>query len=211
MPNEFPMNDPQSVWQNQPAEPLKMSATDLRRKALATQSKARYAVLFIIVVAIICCVVFAWSFTGANTALARMGYGLVSLSMIYGAYHAYKWTWPGNLPEEAPIDTCLEFYRRALERQRDYSHPWWRSGLPVLILTLLGVVMAAVGTEARNAPPSWLLALGADKHPLLNALPFFLILAIWVVAFLILRKKQGPKTLQREIEELRAFERENRW
>jgi hypothetical protein len=208
MLNEFPMNDPQSVWQNQPSEPLKMSATDLRRKALEARPKARFAMLFIIIVGIVCCVVFASSFARAHAALARMGYALVSLSMIYAAYHAYKWTWPGNLPEGAPIDTCLEFYRRELERQRDYSHRWWRSGLPVL--TLLGVVMAAVGTGSRNAPPRWLLALGANKHPLLNALPFLLALAIWVVAFLILRKKQGPKILQREIEELRALERENR-
>jgi hypothetical protein len=42
--------------------------------------------------------------------------------MIYAAYHAYKWTWPGNLPEEGPINTCIEFYRRELESQRDYSH-----------------------------------------------------------------------------------------
>jgi hypothetical protein len=197
MPSDFPMKDPQEIWQNQPTEPLKMSATDLRRKALEAQSKTRFALLFTIIVGIMCCVVFAWSFARAH-ALARMGYALVCLCMIYAAYHVYKWTWPGNLPEEAPINTCLEFYRRELERQRDYSHRWWRSGLPVL--TLLGVVMAAVGTGARNAPP----------HPLLNALPFFLALAIWVVAFLRLRKKLGRGNLQREIEELRAFERENR-
>ena len=198
MPSDFTMKDPQVIWQNQPTEPLKMSATDLRRKALETQSKARFTALFTIIVGIMCCVVFAWSFARAHAALARMGYGLVSLCMIYAAYHVYKWTWPGNLPEEAPINTCIEFYRRELERQRDYSHRWWRSGLPVL--TLLGVVMAAVGTGARNAPP----------HPLLNALPFLLVLAIWVVAFLLLRKKLGRENLQREIEELRAFERENR-
>jgi len=175
-----------------------MSATDLRRKALETQSKARFAAVFTIIMGIIFCVFFAWSFARAHEMLARMGFALGSLCMIYAAYHAYKWTWPGNLPEEAPINTCIEFYRRELERQRDYSHRWWRSGLPVL--TLLGVVMAVVGTGARNAPP----------HPLLKALPFFLILAIWVVAFLLLRKKQGRQNLQREIEELRAFERENR-
>ena len=198
MPSDFPIKGPQEIWQNQSTEPLKISATDLRRKALALQSKARIAVLFIIIIGTICCVVFAWFFARAHAALARMGYGLVSLCIIYAAYHAYKWTWPGNLPEEAPINTCLAFYRRELERQRDYSHRWWRSGLPVL--TLLGVVMAAVGTGARNAPP----------HPLLNAFPFLLALAIWVVAFLLLRKKQGPKILEREIEELRGFERENR-
>jgi peptidoglycan/LPS O-acetylase OafA/YrhL len=118
--------------------------------------------------------------------------------MIYAAYHAYKWIWAQSLPEEATISTCLEFYRRELERRRDYPHRWWRSGLPLLLL--LGMVMAGVGTGARNAPP----------HPFLNALPFLLVLAIWAVAFLFMRKKLGRENLQQEIEELRAFERESR-
>ena len=198
MPSDFPMKDPQKIWQNQPTEPLKMSASDLRRKALVRQSKARLEALSTIIIGIILCVVFAWSFARAHEMLARMGWGLLSLCMIYAAYHAYKWIWPQSLPEEAPINTCLEFYRRELERRRDYPPRWWRSGLPFFLL--LGMVMAGVGTGARNAPP----------HPLLNALPFFLILAIWAVAFLLMRKKLGRENLQQEIEELRAFERESR-
>ena len=197
MPSDFPMKDPQEIWQNQPTEPLKMSASDLRRKALERQSKARFEALSTIIIGIILCVIFVWSFARAHTMLARMGWGLLSLCQVYVAYHAYKWIWLRNLPKEAPISTCLEFYRRELERRRDYPHRWWRSGLPFFLL--LGMVMAAVGTGARNAPP----------HPLLNALPFFMILAIWAVAFLLMRKKLGGD-LQRQIEELRAFERENR-
>ncbi len=198
MPSDFPIKDPQEIWQNQPTEPLKMSATDLRRKALQRQSKARFEALSTIIIGIILCVVFAWSFARAHEMLARMGWGLLSLCGIYAAYHAYKWIWPRNLPEEAPINTCIEFYRRALERRRDYNHRWWSSGLPFFLL--LGMVMAGVGTGARNAPP----------HPLLNAVPFFVLLAIWAVAFLLMRKKLGRENLQQEIEELRAFERENR-
>jgi len=198
MPSDFPMKDPQQIWQNQPTEPLKMSASDLRRKALDRQSKARFEALSTIIIGIILCIVFAWSFARAHAMLARMGWGLLSLCGIYIAYHAHKWIWPGDLPEEAPISTCLEFYRRALERRRDFRQSWWRSGLPFFLL--LGMVMAALGTGARNAPP----------HPLLNALPFLLVLLTWVVAFLLMRKKLGRENLQREIEELRAFERESR-
>lgn len=198
MPSDFPVKDPQEIWQNQPTEASKMSVTDLRRKALERHSKDRFTALFTIIAGIVFCVFFAWSFARTHEMLARMGLALLSLCMIYAAYHVYKWTWPGNLPEEAPINTCLEFYRRELERQRDYSHRWWKSGLPVL--TLLGVVMAAVGTGARNAPP----------RPLRNALPFFLTLAIWAVAFFVMKKKLGRESLQKEIEELRAFETENR-
>ena len=109
MPSDFPMKDPQEIWQNQPPEPLKMSASNLRRKALVRQSKARLEALSTIIVGVILCVVFAWSFARAHEMLARMGWGLLSLCMIYAAYHAYKWIWPQSLPEEAPISTCLVF------------------------------------------------------------------------------------------------------
>ena len=33
MPTEFPMNDPQAIWQNQPTERFKMKAEELRRQA----------------------------------------------------------------------------------------------------------------------------------------------------------------------------------
>src|ERR1039458_3443638 len=42
MPSEFPMNDPRNIWQNQPTEPFKMSADELRRKAQQRQRKARF-------------------------------------------------------------------------------------------------------------------------------------------------------------------------
>jgi hypothetical protein len=200
MPGDFPIQDPQKIWQNQSTEPLKMSAADLRRKALAVQSKARFAALFTIVIGIVLSVFFAWTFIRAHTVLARMGWGLLSLWGIYAAYHVYKWTWPRNFPQDSPISTCIEFCRRELERQRDYNRRWWRSGLPFFLL--LGIVMAVVGTGARNVPP--------PTHPLLNALPFFLLLAIWAVAFFVLKKKHGRQKLQQEIDELRAFETENR-
>lgn len=202
MPNDFLMKDPQQVWQDQPTEALKMSASDLRRKAVGRQSKARFEALSTITIGIVLCLVFAWSFARGNNMLSRIGWGLLSLCGIYIAYHGYRWIWPGNLPEEAPIGTCLEFYRRALERKRDYQNRWWRSGLPLLLL--LGMVMGGLGAGARNATPQ-----NPPLNPWLNALPFVLVLAVWAVAFLVMRKKLGGD-LQQEIDELRAFERESR-
>jgi hypothetical protein len=150
------------------------------------------------IIGVVLCVFFAWTFTRAHTVLARLGWGLLSLWGVYAAYHAYKWIWPRSLPQDAPIGTCLEFYRRELERRRDYlRYRWWRLGLPFV---LLGMAMVIMGTGAQNASP----------HPLVNTLPFFLVLAIWAVAFFALKKKLGAENLQQEIEELRAFERENR-
>jgi hypothetical protein len=198
MPSDFPIEDPQKIWQSQPTEPLKMSATELRYRALQRQSKARLEARASAIIGLVLSVFFAWTFTIAHTMLARMGWGLLSAWGIYAAYHAYKWVWPQTLAQDAPTSTCLEFYRRELERRRDYvRRRWWRSGLP---FSLLGVAMVIVGTGAQNAQP----------HPLLKALPFFLLLATWAVAFFFMRKKLGRENIQQEIEELREFETENR-
>lgn len=198
MPSDSPIKDPQRIWQSQPTEPFKMSAYSLRSKALERQSKARLEAHVSVVIGLICSVFFAWACTRAHAELARAGWGLLSLWGIYAAYYAYRWVWPQDVPEDAPISTCLEFYRRELEKRRDHlRHRWWRSGLP---FAFLGMTMVVVGTGAQNAPP----------NPLMNALPFLLVLAIWVVAFLTIKKKLGRENIHKEIEELRAFERENR-
>lgn len=198
MPTDLSMQDPQNIWQSQPTEVMKMSASDLRHKAIERQSKARSEALSTIIIGIVICVAFAWFFASAHALLARIGWGLLSLCMVYAACHAYKWIWPRNLPEDAPIGTCLEYYRRELERQRDYAHRWWRSGLPFFLL--LGMLMAGLGTGARNAPP----------HPWRNSIPFLVILATWAVTFLFMRRKLGRENLQQEIDELRSLEKDSR-
>lgn len=198
MRSEFPMNDPQGIWQNQRTEPLKMSANELHTRARQRQSRARFEARLSIVIGLACSVLFAWTFTRAHEALARMGWGLLSLWGIYAAFHAYKWIRPQNLPQDAPISTCLEFYRNELERRRDYlRHRWWRSGLPFFIL---GMTMVIVGTGPRTVSP----------HPLLNVIPFLGLLAVWAVAFSFVKKKLGQENLQQEIEELRTFKTEIR-
>jgi hypothetical protein len=204
MPNDLPMKDPQNIWQNQPTEPMKMSPTELRHKALKRQSRARFAALLSIILGITLCVVFAGVFARAQAVLARIGWGLESLWCAYFAYHGYKWMWPRNLAQDAPISTCLEFYRRELEKRLGYvRHNWWRTGLPLcflgLAILLVGEVQEQARTGAQNAPP----------HALLNAVPLFVLLAVWVVAYFSIKKKQADN-LQQEIEELRAFERDNR-
>ena len=56
MPNEYPMNDPRSVWQNQPTEPLKMSADEMRRRAQHFQTNARLMAQVWIMIGLVLCV-----------------------------------------------------------------------------------------------------------------------------------------------------------
>ena len=198
MPSEFPMNDPQNIWKNQPTEPFTMSANELCRKAQQHERKARFEALYSIIAGLILFVFFAWRFVEPYEVVPRMGVGLLSLWGIYYAYQAYKWIWPGRLTPDATLNTTLQSYRSELEKRRDYGrHLWRRAGLTFLVL---GVAMVIV--------PALIKSLDTPRL-LLNTLPFFIILAMWLAVFLRLRKRNRGK-LQQEIEELRALERENR-
>jgi hypothetical protein len=194
MPDEFP--DPQKIWQDQPREANKMSLEEIRRKAQQFRAKRRLKALTAISIGLALCGVFAGTSAKAQYLVLRIGWGVLSLWGLYGAYQAYKWIWPGSLAGDATLGTSLDFYRRELERRRDYvRHVWRRSGLWLCFIGLAFVVLPAL--------------MAALKTPrlLVNAVPFFVLLATWFIAFFYIQKRdQG--NLQREIDELTALERD---
>jgi hypothetical protein len=209
MPNEVPMNDLQNVWQNQPTEEFKMSAEKLRRKAQQLDRKARFAVLVSATIAIVLFLWFGWGFLsfpeefrtfglfpfGART--MRLGFGVLSLWGLYSGYKTYKVLWPSRAMSDADLRTTLHSYRQQLEKRRDYSQNiWLRSGL---IFCFLGIAMVVIPVLVRDIvnPLRMLGDLG----------PIFALLILWLAIFIPTRRRRQRK-LQREIDQLRAFESE---
>jgi hypothetical protein len=198
MPDEFPMNDPKQIWQNQPTEAFKMSAQEIRLRAQKLQMKSRLATFMWVGIGLFLAVSFGRAIATIQGTVPRIGLAILSLWGVYGAYHAYKWIWPGRLAPDATFATSLEFYRRELERKRDYGrHIWQRSGLAVCFLGMAILLLPPLVKGIEN------------PRLLLNAAPFFTLLAIWFPLFFIIGKRQMRK-LQKEIDEMNAVEKENR-
>ena len=198
MPDEFPSEDPKQIWQDQPTEAMQMSLEELRRKAHNFHANGRLKALTAIVIGIALSGAFAATSAKAQYLLLRIGWGVLSFWGLYGAYQAYKWIWPSNLAADAAVGTSLDFYRKELERRRDYGrHIWHRSGLWLSFVGLAFVVLPAL--------------IAALKTPrlLLNAIPFFVLLAGWIVAFVHIRKRE-QQNLQSEIDELNALQPNSR-
>jgi hypothetical protein len=188
-------DDARSIWQSQPSQPAFPSSEEIRRRAEALQSKNRWSALTWIVTGLALSVWFGRYVVVTQPTMARIGYGILALWGLYGAFHAYKWIWPRAVAPAGPVDATRDFYRRELERKRDYARNiWWRSGLPI---GFMGVAFLLV-------PP--LIKVMDRPLMLLNAAPFFALLGIWIVLFIVF-KRRSDRQLQRELDELNAGER----
>jgi len=198
MPSENPMNDPQSVWQNQPTERFKMSANEIRSKVRERRLKARSEALFSMACGLLLALLFAYAFfTRTDELVTHLGWGLLSLWSIYFAYQTYRWILPGSMEPDAALNTTLQSYRSELENRRDFGRRVSRStGLPFCFLGM-ALVMAPALIKSIETP-----------RLLVNVVPVFVLLAIWLAAFFPARRRKW-RQLQQEIEELRSFEAES--
>ena len=184
--------DPLELWQSQQVEPMTMSLEELRTKTARFESCIRSRNRRETVASIFSVALFAFYFFWIPTPLARLGSCLTILGLLYVVYYMNAKGTPAKAPAEAGFETCVEFRRRELERQRDllrsvwlwYMLPW----LPGMLLFFVGAIAAKI----HHTSDWW------------KAAPIGLVLALacW---FLLWRNRRGADKLQRMIDELDAW------
>jgi hypothetical protein len=207
VPNDFPKNDLQSVWQNQTTEDYKMSADTLRHKAQQLDRKARSAVLISAAIAVVLFVYFGWgafvfderfqrfSLGAAETWTMRLGFGVLSLWSLFSGYKAYKVFWPSSMASNPDPKATVQAYKQQLEKQRDYSRKiWLRSGL---IFCFLGMAMVVIPIFVRD--------ITSPLQLLKNVGPILALFVLWLAIFIPQRKRRLRK-LNQEIDQLRALQ-----
>ena len=104
---------------------------------------------------------------------------------------------------DATLNTTVQSYRRELEKQRGSG----RNARGVLVFFSMAMAMVVVpmvlvkAPVPINAPPL------TAARLLLNVAPFLLLGMAWLI--MVRMMYRGRRKLQQEIEQLRAFEREN--
>jgi hypothetical protein len=193
------MSDAQNIWKNQKTEAFKMSVGQLRNKAQQRQRKSRFEAVYTAAIGLVFFLYAVWAFARVHEMISRIGWGVLSLWSIYLAYRSYKWLSRERPATDAALNTTIESYRIELENRRDYArHAWRAAGLSFCFLGLAMVVGPAL-IRAIETPQLLLLKFG----------PLLALLILWCAIFSP-RMKQQRRKLQAEIEELRAFESENR-
>jgi len=189
--NELLQNDVRNIWQDQKVEAVQLSVQEIRQRAghFAKQTGRRNLREYIGVVFAV--LVFGFYILWFPNFTVRLGASLTIAGALYVAYQLHRRGSTRNLPENCGSESCLDFHRRELERQRDALRSIWSWYLGPLIP---GPMVLIIGGGFAKRPPwhgrAWI---GAVVSAVLFSLVFLAIARFNRIA---------ARRLQRQIDDL---------
>jgi hypothetical protein len=197
MGDDLSNNDPKTIWQNQPTEASTMTLEKIRLQARELHAKTRRELLRNIVATLLAVTICGFGLAWAHDTVERAAFAAAIAWALAGQYVLNRGMWSATLPGDAALTTGLEFYRREIERRRDFFRRAlrWSFGPAVLALGAFILLLVKSGIGSPGG--------------LRKAIPFMSLAVVWLAAFFVIRI-QRQRGLQREIDELNDIERENR-
>jgi hypothetical protein len=185
-------NDPQTIWQNQNTEEIKVSLAYFKQKADQQRTKNLWIVVANDVAYLATIAFLGIVFVKTPNAASRIGLALLAAGSLYVTYLRHKQLWPGSPASDNPPDSGLAVYRRELQRWHADQSNLWRVLAPLLPGALVFALLAI---------PALVRAASANPSILINTVPFCVILAVWVVFITVVRKRRLRK-IQQELDAL---------
>jgi len=186
-------NDPQTIWQQQKQQEINVSlAPFFKLKAEQQRTRNRWIVAANDFVYLATISFLGFLFVKTTNLTERVGLALLAGGSLFVIYQMHKQLWPPPVASEAPPDTGLEAYRRELMRWQTNQRNLWRTLAPLLPGA---IVVAASGIRAV------IRAASTNPAILINGAPFCVLLAVWLVALPVVRKRRLKK-VQQELEAL---------
>jgi hypothetical protein len=188
-----PISDVQAIWQNQSTEEIQMSLERFKQKAEHLRVKARWMAIASDVTYLAALAFLGFQYTRVPNPISRAGLAILAAGSLYVAWRAHKQLWPLSPVPNLSATTGLEAYKSELQRSRDHSRNVWRMVAP-LIPGAVVFALPVIGPFLRKA-------LEDPKVVLTNAVPICVLLAIWLVFLLPVRRRRLRK-IQGEIDTL---------
>ena len=194
-------NELTNFWKNQPVDRVEMSLARVRQVADAFERRVQWRNFgeYAGCAVVIAC--FGYYISIFQTTLIRTGCGLVMAGTLFVAFALHRRGAARTLPEELALQTCLDFHRHELERQRDLLRSVW-SWYLLPFAPGLAVFEAGVLAQAMAQP-------NAAAHETRAITTFAIAIAGCSVVFVsigVLNRRAASK-LQREIDGLADLER----
>jgi hypothetical protein len=185
-------NDPQTIWQNQNTEEIKVSLAYFRQRAEHQRTKNIRAVVATYLVYLGTIVVIAIISWRSPNLTSLVGCGLLTIGLLYAIAQRHKHLWPSPPASDASPDSGLVAYRHELLRSQSDQ----RNALRMLAPLLPGAIVFAYPGVAPLVH-----AASANPAVLINGIPFLVLLAAWLVLFPVMRNRR-MKEIQRELDAL---------
>lgn len=193
MTNESSPNDAKSIWQNQRTEGIRMSTEEIRRKTVNFERKVLWenALQYGVLLAGSALFMYRFVLYGPDV-LLRFGIGMSVAFMFYLGWQIHKRSPFRRIPAEMGAASCLDFYRKDLERRRDHHRRfWWDIGPAIPGIIILWVALARIH-QSQLGHQRWVLTAVITVSVLI-------VLYFWRQSVGRVRKLQG------EIDELDAL------
>lgn len=116
----------QNLWSDQPLEPVRILAAELKRKAELLDRKTRVGLRLAIAIMIFCAIGYASFLHFFPGTIQRIGAALTLAGYAYGFYVLYTRGPARKVPAGPALATCVA-YRAELVRHRDFHRIAWRT------------------------------------------------------------------------------------
>lgn len=182
------MSDAGTIWRNQPEEELAVNLEQIvNRRTEELSSSTRSEIVMSMGAALLFVAVMVWRFAPTYERLQEVGFAAVIAWVVISLYRFRSRIWARRPSRpDAAAATCLEYYRKELERRRDHLRSAWLWHGPLFLACATLIVI---------------LIRGKAFQPFRNVLPLIVLLAVWT-GFGIWRRHRQAKELQREIDEI---------
>lgn len=189
MQNDFPGNDPKTVWQNQATKLSTMTLETMGQKARELEKKTRRELFGSISSAAIAVVISGGGIVYVHDLGLRALFALALAWAVAGQYFLHRGMWSAPRPGDAGSSTGLEFYRWEIKRRTWLFRRVLQWNLGPVVLSVCALILALAGIANMQGVP------------LRRIIPFCAMFAFWMAAVFAIRWR-GQRDLRREIEEL---------
>jgi hypothetical protein len=197
MSDQTRAKDVGTIWRNQPEEELAVNLEQIvKRRTEELSSSTRSEIVMSVGAALLFVGVMVWRFAPTYERLQEVGFAAVIAWTVISMYRFRGRIWRRNPSRpDAIAATCLEYYRKELERRRDHlTNAWlWHGPLFLACATFIAI-----------------LTRGKALQPFRNVVPLVVLLAVWT-GFGIWRRYRQARELQREIDELEPLDTRERF
>jgi hypothetical protein len=199
MTSDNSSRDVRNLWQGQGSESFSMTVEELRKTSAKFTRKIRFRNIREYLAAVIVVSAYGYYIYRFHNLTVRIGSAMVIAAALWVSYRIYKKASPAAMGSSKDGQSCVDFHRSELMRQRDLLATVWTWYLlpftPGLVVFLVGLI------EIALAKP------GARQHPGGMIIGYGVVFAVCAATFIFLGWLNGwaARKLQKQIDALDAL------